>query len=175
LITRKNIRLKGRDYSGDGYYFITICSHKRNPLFFRDVGEGLASSRKGSKLSPLGKIIDTQWNDIPNQFDHVELDVYTIMPNHIHGIFIIKNGNSQREDARPSPTLPGIMCSFKSKCTNEYIKYIQQRKLDISATIWQRLFYDHIIRNERSLIAIREYIADNPVNWEQDIDDLINL
>ena len=123
----------------------------------------------------IGKIIDDQWNDIPNQFDHVEIDTYTIMPNHFHGIIQIKNGNSRREDARPSPTLPGIICSFKSQCTNEYIKYIKQHNLEISAKIWQRSFHDHIIRNERSLNAIREYILDNPDNLEQDIDDLIKL
>jgi REP element-mobilizing transposase RayT len=64
-------------------------------MFFRDVGEGLASSRKGSQLSPLGKIIDEQWNRIPKQFDNVEIDAYTIMPDHIHGILVITNGNSQ--------------------------------------------------------------------------------
>ena len=130
---------------------------------------------KGAQLSMIGKIIDDQWNDIPNQFDHIELDTYTIIPNHFHGIIHITNGTSRREDARPSPTLSEIMCSFKSQCTDEYIKYIKQHKIDISAKIWQRSFHDHIIRNERSLNAIREYISDNPVNWEQDIDIIINL
>ncbi len=68
-----------------------------------------------------------------------------------------------------------IMCSFKSICTVEYTRYIKQNNLNISAKIWQRSFYDHVIRNEYSLNAIREYIADNPVNWETDLDNLINL
>ena len=68
-----------------------------------------------------------------------------------------------------------IICAFKSKCTVEYVKYIKQNNLDVSGKIWQRSFYDHIIRNERSLNAIREYVFNNPENWEQDIDNLINL
>jgi putative transposase len=97
------------------------------------------------------------------------------MPNHFHGIIQIKKGHSRREDARPSPTISDIMCSFKSQCTDEYIEYIKQHKLEISAKIWHRSFHDRIIRNERSLYAIRKYILDNPINWEDDIDDLINL
>jgi len=84
---------------------VTICSYKREIIFREDVGEGLASSRKAVQLSIIGKIIDVQWNDITNQYDHIELDTYTIMPNHFHGIIQIKKGHSRREDARPSPTL----------------------------------------------------------------------
>ena len=84
MTTRKNIRLKGYDYSKDGYYFVTICSYKREIIFREDVGEGLASSRKGGQLTMIGKIIDEQWKDIPNQIDYVELDQYTILPNHFH-------------------------------------------------------------------------------------------
>ncbi|MFH0854750.1 MAG: transposase, partial [bacterium] len=68
-----------------------------------------------------------------------------------------------------------IIGSFKSKSSIEYLKYIKQNNLNISRQIWQRSFYDHVIRNERSLNAIREYISLNPENWEQDIDNLINL
>ena len=139
------------------------------------VGEGLASSRNNIQLSIIGKIIDNQWENIKNQYDNIELDQYIIMPNHLHGILIINKREELREDARPSPTISDIICSFKSKCTVEYVKYIKQNNLNISGQIWQRSFYDHVIRNERSLNAIREYISNNPVNWEQDIDNLINL
>ncbi|MFH1459143.1 MAG: transposase [Candidatus Omnitrophota bacterium] len=94
------------------------------------------------------------------------------MPNHIHGILII---NKLREEASPSPTISDIICYFKSKCTNEYLNHINQNDLNISGKIWQRSFYDHVIRNKRSLNAIRNYIATNPENWENDIDNLINL
>ena len=186
LITRKQIRLKGCNYLDSGYYFITICSKNRENIFGNPVGAGLASARiknpthdnnssqNNMLLSPLGRIIDNQWKDIPNQYDNIELDHYVIMPNHIHGILVIHN-QINRADARPAPTIPDIICSFKSKCAVEYLKYIRQNNLNISAKIWQRSFYDHVVRNERSLNAIRKYIANNPENWENDIDNLIDL
>jgi len=95
------------------------------------------------------------------------------MPNHIHGILIINNINynertNLREDARPSPTVSDIICSFKSKCTNEYLNYIKHNNLNISGKIWQRSFHDHIIRNDKSLNNIRQYIINNPATWEKD-------
>ncbi|MBU0683642.1 MAG: transposase [Candidatus Omnitrophica bacterium] len=93
------------------------------------------------------------------------------MPNHLHGIIVI----NKRAEASGAPTVSQIIRSFKSKSTMEYLKYIKQNNLDISGKIWQRSFYEHVIRSERSLSAIREYIFNNPVNWEQDIDNLINL
>ena len=80
-----------------------------------------------------------------------------------------------RADARPTPTISDVICSFKSRCSVEYLRYIKQNNLNISGKIWQRFFYDHVIRSERSLNAIREYITDNPINWEQDIENLLNL
>lgn len=118
-----------------------------------------------------------QWNDIPNQYDNIELDQYIIMPNHLHGILIINNRINElsRAQASGAPTIGQIIRSFKSKCTVEYVKYIKQNNLNISGKIWQRSFHDHVIRNEQTLNAIREYISNNPINWEQDINNLINL
>ena len=71
------------------------------------------------------------------------------MPNHIHGILVI----NKREDARPSPTISDIICSFKSKCANEYLNYIKQNSLNLSGKIWQRSFHDHIISNDNIKIS----------------------
>ncbi len=167
---RKQIRLKNYDYANNGYYFITIGSKNKENIFGeynKCVGEGLASSRNNIQLSKIGKIIDKQWNDIPNQCNNIELDEYIVMPNHIHGILIVnKNDINKREGASPSPTISNIIGSFKSKCSIGYLKYIKQNNLDISGQIWQRSFYDHVIRNERSLNAVREYISNNPENRE---------
>ena len=174
LITRKPIRLKNYDYSLDGYYFVTICSKDRENIFGQNkiiVGEGLASSRHIVQLSELGHLIENQWRSIPTQIKNVELDEYIIMPNHIHGILKINN-HDQREDARPSPTIVDVICSFKSKCTVEYLKFIKNNNLNVSGKIWQRSFYDHIIRDEKSLDKIREYIIKNPDNWLEDEENL---
>ncbi|MBD3246118.1 MAG: transposase [Candidatus Omnitrophica bacterium] len=181
LITRKQIRLKNYNYGLNGYYFVTICSKNRENIFWKykiSVGAALAPARyeNNINLSIIGTIIDNQWKDIPNQYNDVQLDQYIIMPNHIHGILIINNNHGgYRAQASSAPTVSQIIRSFKSKSTMKYLKYINDNDLNISGKIWQRSFYDRIIRNGRSLGAIREYISNNPVNWEKDIDNLINL
>ena len=137
--SRKQTRLKGYDYSLDGYYFVTVCSKDRKNIFgeiINVVGAGLASARYKIKLSKLGQIIDIQWQNIKKQYGNIELDQYIVMPNHIHGIVIVDNSVSLRADARPAPTVSDIVCSFKSKCSVEYLKYIKQNNLNISGKIW---------------------------------------
>ncbi len=98
------------------------------------------------------------------------------MPNHIHGILVLNNHAAQvRAQASSAPTIPQIVRAFKSRSAIEYLKFINANNLNVSAKIWQRSYYDHVIRNERSLNAIRAYILGNPVNWQQDIENLLNL
>mgnify|MGYP000924348807 FL=1 len=104
-------------------------------------------------------------------YENIILDDYIIMPNHIHGIIIV----NKRAEASAAPTISQIIRSFKSRSTLEYIRYIKENNLNVSGKIWQRSFYDQIIRNNRSLNAIKEYIQNNPINWENDIENLINL
>ena len=77
------------------------------------------------ELTETGKIIKNQWNEIPNRFESVSLDEFIVMPNHVHGIVMI----NRRADARPAPTLGDIVCSFKSKCNNKYLKHIESNNL----------------------------------------------
>ena len=185
LVTRKRIRLPHYDYSRDGSYFVTICSKKRQNIFREiqhiiPVGAGLAPARTGlaparTALSIIGQIADHHWKNIPNAYVNVKLDEWVIMPNHFHGIIIINGRDGVdgiRDGASPSPTLGQIIGSFKSKCAVDYLKYINENKLNVSGQIWQRSFYEHVIRNERSLNAIREYITQNPENREKDKDNL---
>jgi len=90
------------------------------------------------------------------------------MPNHIHGILII----NKRDGASPSPTLNQIIGFFKSKSVIEYLKYIKENDFNLSGQIWQRSFHDHIIRNDKSLNNIREYIRNNPATWDNDEENI---
>ncbi len=185
---RKKIRLQNYDYSENGYYFVTICSNSRRSIFGKyepPVGSGLASdsvynvsSAAQIKLTTIGKIIEQQWKSIPIHFDHIELDEYVIMPNHIHGIIVIKGAGNvtdgvqqKRVGASPTPTLSKVVGAFKSRAAVDVLRYIKQNNLNISGKIWQQSFYDHVIRNDRTLDGVREYIAGNPVNWELDIEN----
>jgi len=166
LPKRKLNGLTGYDYSNGGIYFVTICSKGRENIFSKinnnNVGTGLAPVRH--ELTNIGNIIDRNWKEIPNRHDDVDIDEFIIMPNHVHGIVII----GKRTGASPVPTLSKIIGSVKSKSSIEYLKFIKRNNLNISGQIWQRSFHDHIIRDEKSLYEIREYIVSNPLNWETD-------
>ena len=175
--------MTGYDYSQDGIYFITICSRERENIFAQiGVGAPLACARthntqnqphmnheKTIKLTEIGKIIEKQWHEIPIQFDFVSLDEFIIMPNHVHGIVIIK----KRAQTSSAPTLGYILRAFKSKCTMEYLNLIKSYGTYKSVKIWQRSYHDHIIRNEESLNKIRDYIRNNPETWGEDKNNLM--
>ena len=124
LKTRKLNRFKIYNYPTNGYYFVTICSKNRKIIFGEynnnNVGAPLACAR--IELSIIGQIIDNQWNNIVNQYNHIKLDQYTIMPNHIHGIIIINNRINElsRAQASGAPTIGQIIRSFKSKSSMTY-------------------------------------------------------
>jgi len=146
-------RLAKWDYASPGYYFVTICMNNKSKEF----GEIVDSSMK---YSDIGKYAQQCWNNFPIHFTNVELDTFSIMPDHIHGILVIhRKQSSCRDGACPvSTTLGNVIGSFKSAVT----KYANSHKIEFH---WQARFFDHVIRNERSLYEIRQYIADNQKNW----------
>jgi len=171
---RRSIRLKDYDYSWPGAYFVTVCAFQRKRLFGEVVDEEV-------RLSPLGGIVGDCWSEIPRHFDSVSLDTFVIMPNHIHGIVVIEDADLRtwraegRGTACRAPTverfakptansLPTIIRSFKSAVTRRINAF---RGVSGSA-IWQRNYYEHIVRNEEDLSEARQYIADNPSQWAFD-------
>ena len=103
--------------------------------------------------------------NLENEFKNIKLHDFVIMPNHIHGIIEI----CKRADTRPAHTLGDIICSFKSKTTCYALKGIKNEKYKpFNKRLWQRNYYEHIIRNEKEYIQIVEYITNNPMNWEKD-------
>ena len=151
LPKRKSIRLKGYDYSSNGAYFVTICTHNRACLF---EGDDSVSSR----------MIDDVWNKTIHQYSNIHCLKYVIMPNHFHAIVAIG-----RSDMESAPTISEIIQSFKRYSTIEYIKLVKQNLLPpFDKCIWQRSFHDHIIRNEREYQKIWEYIDTNPLMWDPD-------
>lgn len=170
---RRTIRLRGFDYSQGGYYFVTICTYNREYIF-GDIVNGEI------KLNIIGIMVDDGWLKIPEHFPNCQLDTYQIMPNHIHGILIVgannyspainldKQANLIRaNDDLPlhgtSKTIGSIIRGFKIGVT----KWCRQNS-EIYG-VWQRNYYEHIIRNEQDYRAISQYIQDNPKNWEKDV------
>lgn len=160
--TRKLNRLKGFNYSQSGYYFITVCTQNRLECF------GNIDNSK-MLLNKFGKIIETQWEWLAHQYPYIQLDEFVIMPNHIHGILInVGTGRDLSLRNQKIKSLSEIIGAFKTTSS----KMIHQNGLNEFK--WQRSFYDHIIRNEKSLIHIREYIINNPLNWDLDSENQRN-
>jgi REP element-mobilizing transposase RayT len=146
---RKTIRLKDYDYSSAGYYYITICTKDRKCILGKAENDSIT-------VSKLGEIITKNWNALVSMYKHIELNQYVVMPNHIHAIIVL-NENCTK-------TIGDIICGYKSKTAREYNKI---NKLNGEA-IWQRGYYEHIIRNEKELYRIQKYILENPIKWKYD-------
>ena len=183
---RKQIRLKKYDYSDNGWYFVTICTQNRECLFGNIVNNKMI-------LNQNGLLINDNWKQLINKFP-IELDEFVIMPNHVHGIIIIRQTNIvgvsfmkpetkmiisksnhhmgllniKKGLINQTPTLGLIIRYFKSKCTYRIHKY------GFNNDIWQRNYYEHVIRNEFDLNRIRQYIRENPMNWADDRNNLSN-
>ena len=177
---RRSIRLKGYDYSQAGLYFITICVHEKKHLFGNiENGEMI--------LNDAGKIANECWLEIPNHFPNAVLHEHIVMPNHVHGVIqLLKNNdtvgidNYQSLFPHPSP-----QPSTQQPPKNEFQKIIPRSigsivrgfKIGVTKwvhanseihTVWQRNYYEHIIRDEQSYQKISEYIVNNPANWKND-------
>ncbi len=183
---RRSIRLPEYDYSSNGAYFVTICTRNRECILSetnQPVGAGLApahdpASAYDLRLTAAGIIVQRNWEDIPARHIGVEIDEYVIMPSHLHGIIVIATDsecpNDDRATARVAPTLGDIIGSFKSACVTDYLKYIDENRLDTVGKIWQRNYHEHIIRTDEDLQKIREYIRNNPRNWADDEENPTN-
>ena len=161
--SRRSIRLKEFDYSQTGSYFVTIVTHQRRCLF-GEVVDGKV------QLNSVGTIVSEIWSDLPNRFPNVSVDMFVVMPNHIHVIlnveaqFIAPSDPPHRREGvmNRAPTLGQITRSFKAASTRRI------RQTSDIEVVWQRNYYEHVIRNEESLNRIRQYILDNPLKWELD-------
>ena len=160
---RKSIRLSGYDYSQAGAYYVTIVTDQRDCLFGEVVNGEMV-------LNDFGKIADECWRAIPDHFPLVELGAYVVMPNHVHGIIVITNGRgtiyrapTQEQFQKPVVgSIPTIIRTFKAAVTRRIGR-------EHNATgIWQRNYYEHIIRNDKDLQNKTDYIQANPMLWDED-------
>ena len=158
---RKSVRIPGYDYAQDGWYFVTICTHNHNVLL-GDVVNG------EMVLNEYGQIVSKIWKWLPEQYKYIKLHEWIIMPNHLHGI--IEYHNDGRGGLRTAPTdikikpLGRIIGAFKTVST----KHINKIQNTPGHKSWQRNYYEHIIRNEKDLNRIGEYIIYNPLKWPED-------
>lgn len=182
---RRLLRLKDYDYSQAGAYYVTVVTQARVCLF-----GGIINGEM--QLNEAGLLVQRAWNDLPNHYANASLGAFVIMPNHVHGVIILSDVEGRvalagRAGLRPAHTpasihasasitvraearsskihaLPEIIRAFKSFSARR----INENHNNIGRSIWQRNYYEHVIRNEDELNGICEYIAANPQNWEGD-------
>jgi putative transposase len=168
----RNIRLPKYDYSREGSYYVTICTQDRKCLF-GDIRNGEMRSNE------YVKIVKRCWDELVDHYSGILLDMFVVMPNHVHGIIVITGdvtvNHPVGEGLKPPPTntdgdntkyhgLTEIVRAFKTFSARK----INEKRGPQGQKVWQRNYYEHIIRNERSLARIREYIYDNPRYWLTD-------
>jgi putative transposase len=152
---RKTIRLKEYDYSTPAGCFVTICVQGHECILGNINNEEM-------QLSPQGKIAETCWHQIPEHFPHAALDAFVVMPNHIHGIIYLYDASrGEVTSPLPLPTLGKVVAYYKYQST----KQMNAITGNIGAKIWQRNYYEHVIRNAKELEHIRRYILGNPIMW----------
>jgi REP element-mobilizing transposase RayT len=184
---RHSIRLKDYDYSQAGAYFVTICTWQRECLFGEIVNGEMV-------LNDVGRIVADEWEKTGRMRSNVELDVFSVMPNHFHAIFLIhdivgahcmrpesaanvtmleSNDNRAHVSAplrRKSGSIGSVFAGFKSSST----KQINILRNNPGCPVWQRNYYERVIRNEDELSRAREYIVNNPMKWELDKENPVN-
>jgi putative transposase len=169
---RHSIRLKGYDYSQKGAYFITIVTQNRACLFGETMGDA-------PQLNDAGRMIRFLWVDMAAHYPGVESHTVVVMPNHIHGIvFLVGAGPRACRDETGQPqgvapttplSVPDVIHRYKTLTTRRYIDGVKQMGWPpFAARLWQRNYYEHIIRDEKSLLRVQEYIATNPMRWAID-------
>lgn len=162
--TRRTIRLKDYDYSQAGAYFVTLSAYNRQCQFGTIIDSIM-------NLSRIGEIVQSEWLRSESMRSEIELDEFVVMPNHLHGIILICDSVSSRQRAhgraplhRKPKSLGSIVAGFKSATTRQVNANFNTPKRQV----WQRNYFEHVIRNEDELMSIRQYIIDNPLKWELD-------
>lgn len=173
---RRSIRLRNYDYSQSGIYFITLCTHQRKCLF------GQISDGK-MELNELGEIVQNEWLRSPEIRKEITLDEWVVMPNHLHGIVIITKPDQPQNSDLPNllatnhslplqglpiqmkpRSLSSLIVGFKSATTRQ----INHCRHASGTSVWQRNYYENIVRNQQSLQNFCEYIRNNPLSWKVD-------
>ena len=160
LPRRRTLRLSDYDYSNAGAYFITVCVACRRCLL-GDLRDGTVC------LSPAGECVRAAWTGLESRYTGVLLGEYVIMPNHVHGILLLGSETDLGGHPSGSKSLGQIVGAFKTRSAH----LINDLRLSPGISVWQRGYYEHVVRNERSLRGIREYIANNPSQWALDCEN----
>ena len=155
---RKRVRAEGFDYAQPGWYFVTICTQDRQCLL-GSISSGVVD------LSPAGRMVYDELQHLPERFISVGLDAFVVMPNHVHGIIILKPDDNGRSPV----SLSDVVSAYKRITTNTYVRKVRGDGWPpFPGRLWQRSFHDRIVRSDRHVDRLRDYIEANPFLWTKD-------
>jgi REP-associated tyrosine transposase len=161
---RRPLRLHGFDYAQPGLYFVPVCTHNRECLLGEVEGGQM-------RLSEVGRIVERIWQELPGRFPSVSTDAFVVMPNHVHGVIALgasraglPEGAASSAPTNDPPALGKVMRAFKSLSAIEVNRRLKRHRLPL----WQRNYYEHVIRDGEDLDKICAYITENPLRWDQD-------
>ena len=154
---RRSIRVQGYDYSQAGMYFVTLCTRNRECLFGEIVDETM-------RLNPVGQIVTDSWTWLAQRYEHVELDEWVVMPNHLHGIVVINDHCKGGSRTAPTKPIGRLIGAYKTVSTRQANTFWQTPGM----LLWQRNYWERIVRDAAELLCIQEYICNNPAQWAQD-------
>lgn len=166
--SRRSIRLPGYDYTFPTAYFVTILAWQRKPVFGRVVDHEM-------QLSDIGTLAQHEWLRMGQRFTHVELDEFVVMPDHIHGILLLKDGkviSSENNDpempAAQIHIVPGSLGAIVRAYKSTVARLVNFNRFSDGGPLWQRNYYERVVEDERDLERIRAYIRSNPINWPKE-------
>jgi REP element-mobilizing transposase RayT len=158
---RRSIHLAGYDYSSAGVYFVTICAFRRAMLFGEIRGAKMISN-------VLGGIIEATWSDLPNRLPSVALDAFAIMPNHLHGIVVLHRKKRAETSSAPTTDKPSVTLARVIQTFKSIARLRVKQQSGRAVPLWQRGYFEHIVRSGKALRAIQRYIWENPARWRFD-------
>lgn len=167
---RRSIRLKGYDYSLPGGYFVTVLSFHQK-LVFGSITGGLF------KANANGNIVRECWQDLKKHYRNIVLDSFVVMPNHIHGVIFLEDARvfplrDVGAGLRPALTKPHELSEIIRAFKSFSARHINKHRNSPGVTVWQRNYYERIIRNDQELDSIRQYIDNNVLNWDSHKENL---
>ena len=179
---RRSIRLRGYDYAQSGAYFVTVVVQDRLCLLGDVVDQEMRTNETGEMVRRL-------WEGLPGRFPFIQLDAFVVMPNHVHGILVIDESvgaplvgarcgasSPPRATTRVAPILGAVIGAYKSLTTSAYIEGVNAGAWPpFRKRLWQRNYYEHVVRNDASLAELRQYIVDNPARWAFDRENPLML
>jgi putative transposase len=154
---RRSLRLRGYDYTREAIYFVTIVAAQREEVFGTVIDGTM-------HLSDAGERVTDVWAKLPRHYSHASLDAFVVMPNHVQGIVIL--GQDVLPDAKRAP-LSEVIRGFKTYSARQ----VNEIRGVTGAPVWQRNYYERIIRNERELLSVTRYIVENPLHWDDDLEN----